>query len=401
MAWRIHEHVIRGELDNRTPGRVTGALWLAGRETPVQLDLEGNPLRDIAGCRLAFVNRLAATKAPGDLRDIQSGSVGDMTASRRVRVPEVPDAEAMRLHRRQEPVPTHLANGLYLEWFSDGDGRVVLESVDFSLRLSEPRWRMTREQAAQQARQNGEALNRFIARLSAAVSPFTEDVEDETPMDEFQWEKFLKESDARTERYGQLLEKYDGHPQQEQLVAREMGWDWLDDQLDAVERGVEPPPEDLPAEDELPPLEPDPASEGVDWVRDERGHIQHPLVLRMQTLASAFHHRCEPLAAPGIDGDHDVETLTGEVFTTAAKLAGALNNLGYRGEDADPGFIVASLKRALKPLTLALNAAARLAPKPLLPAPELEQLRADLLAIRQEILTLMQRYRGRLRRRDS
>ena len=32
MAWRIEEQVLRGEIDNRTPGRVIGKIWLFGRE---------------------------------------------------------------------------------------------------------------------------------------------------------------------------------------------------------------------------------------------------------------------------------------------------------------------------------------------------------------------------------
>ena len=42
MAWRIDENLLRGEIDNRTRGRVTGRLWFAGRPHPVELDLEGN-----------------------------------------------------------------------------------------------------------------------------------------------------------------------------------------------------------------------------------------------------------------------------------------------------------------------------------------------------------------------
>jgi len=42
MAWRIDEQVIRGEIDNRTKGRVTGRIWLIGREEPLEIDLIGN-----------------------------------------------------------------------------------------------------------------------------------------------------------------------------------------------------------------------------------------------------------------------------------------------------------------------------------------------------------------------
>ena len=36
MAWRIDEQVIRGEIDNRTPGKVRGQLWLVGRDEPIR-----------------------------------------------------------------------------------------------------------------------------------------------------------------------------------------------------------------------------------------------------------------------------------------------------------------------------------------------------------------------------
>jgi hypothetical protein len=34
MVWRLHEHVLRGKIDNRMRGRVTGEIWLAGIEQP-------------------------------------------------------------------------------------------------------------------------------------------------------------------------------------------------------------------------------------------------------------------------------------------------------------------------------------------------------------------------------
>jgi hypothetical protein len=49
MAWRIDEQVVRGEIDNRERGRVTGKIWFAGRAEPVELQLTGNCWRDLAG----------------------------------------------------------------------------------------------------------------------------------------------------------------------------------------------------------------------------------------------------------------------------------------------------------------------------------------------------------------
>ena len=191
------------------------------------------------------------------------------------------------------------------------------------------------------------------------------------------------------------MEKYEGHPDRERLVAREMGWTWLDDALDAQERGGVFPSGDGadPFADE-PPLEPDPATEGVDWVRDPQGHPHHPLTLRASDVAVAMYHKCQALGLLGENGDADLRAMIFESEMTGAKLAGALNSLCYRGENADPGFIVAYLKRALSHLHEALAAASKVEPKNLLPAEDLAACRADLHAIRAEILALTKRFRG-------
>ena len=56
MTWRIGDRVLRGEVDNRVRGKITGTLWLAGRRDPVRLELEGDGLPDIAGRLLKFCN---------------------------------------------------------------------------------------------------------------------------------------------------------------------------------------------------------------------------------------------------------------------------------------------------------------------------------------------------------
>lgn len=56
---------------------------------------------------------------------------------------------------------------------------------------------------------------------------------DERPWTEEQWEKFMKESDARAARFGELLETLRDHPRRDVVVAREMGWDDFADELEA------------------------------------------------------------------------------------------------------------------------------------------------------------------------
>src|SRR5947208_14329870 len=50
--------------------------------------------------------------------------------------------------------------------------------------------------------------------------------------DEVRYEQFLRESDAPREKYGRLLGKYADHPDSERIIAREMGWSWLEQALD-------------------------------------------------------------------------------------------------------------------------------------------------------------------------
>ena len=49
MAWRLHEHVLRGRIDNRARGCVTGEIWLAGIDQQLVLELKGDCEPDVAG----------------------------------------------------------------------------------------------------------------------------------------------------------------------------------------------------------------------------------------------------------------------------------------------------------------------------------------------------------------
>ncbi|MDZ7721029.1 MAG: hypothetical protein U5K72_19570 [Balneolaceae bacterium] len=63
------------------------------------------------------------------------------------------------------------------------------------------------------------------------LSSFQDDEEPEI-WDEYQWEEFMKEADKRTEKYSRLLEKYRNHPDRDNIIAREMGWDHLLDETE-------------------------------------------------------------------------------------------------------------------------------------------------------------------------
>lgn len=89
MAWRIDEPVVRGEIDNRERGRLTGRIWFLGRAEPVELNLQGNAWRDVAGRLLRFENPSPQPMDLSELRVEQTGVTGDVTASRKVKVPEI------------------------------------------------------------------------------------------------------------------------------------------------------------------------------------------------------------------------------------------------------------------------------------------------------------------------
>ena len=168
MAWRIADNVVRGELDNRTPGLVEGKIWLAGREAPLALRLSGNGHKDLAGCKLTFSNPAPKTDPTVSLNGEQTGVVGDMTAARKVRVIDNLDYEAIT---HDEPFTEHMANALYLEWFSEANGRVVIESTDYEIGIGEAAWRPSSEDEARQHQANAEAMQSFMERISESFDP--------------------------------------------------------------------------------------------------------------------------------------------------------------------------------------------------------------------------------------
>jgi hypothetical protein len=96
MAFRIHDSVVRGEIDNRTKGIVRGKIWLEGRNAPIAIELKGNAHPDLAGCLLTFDNPGKRFPHPqlDTLASLQRGAAGDMTASRKARVFHIPVEEA-------------------------------------------------------------------------------------------------------------------------------------------------------------------------------------------------------------------------------------------------------------------------------------------------------------------
>ena len=101
---------------------------------------------------------------------------------------------------------------------------MAIESADYRLQISEATRRYTKEEIAERDRRIAEEETPFAIAI-------TQDGE-AREWDEVRYEQFLRESDVLTEKYGLLLEKYADHPDSERIIAREMGWSWLEEALD-------------------------------------------------------------------------------------------------------------------------------------------------------------------------
>lgn len=160
MTIHLSSAVVRGHLSNEIPGLITGQLQLAGAAAPVQVELDGDFLRDIAGCRIDFANPLPEV-APGqqELASLQTGTAGEMTASRRIA--RVPGASRQRAGMANGA----LKNLLFIEWFNDRRQRVVVQSWHWNLTVSAPRWRQTPEQEHARIKRSRSLRKKFLLDL--------------------------------------------------------------------------------------------------------------------------------------------------------------------------------------------------------------------------------------------
>jgi hypothetical protein len=399
MAFRIHDTVVRGEIDNRVKGIVRGKIWVEGRTKPVVLELKGNAWPDLAGCLLTFANPQKRIPHPGldTLHPVQQGTIGDLTASRKVRVFDIPMPEAYLMCKRGERPPEHMANCLYLEWFSEANGRVVIESADYELTISAPEWRLTPEENEQRARDAAAGMDDFMQKLTGAIEAQQRGQKDpEAEWDEHDYEKFLKESDARTDKYMELQEKYGDSPEAEEKIAKEMGWDreLTEEEAKEEKQRIEEMNRACEEAANEPPPEPEPHREGIDWIRTEDGDLCHPLQHRCHKSAMKFWHQADELGLEKLE-DKDLGQFIFEFQTTGVKLAGALNGIAEGRDDRDDAFTVAYLKRALDHLHKSKAGLEGVSPKKLLPEGIIAEARKELLEIREGILKLMDEFRGR------
>ena len=398
MAWRIEQAVAHGEIDNTVEGRTTGRIWLAGRDEPLILSLDGDCWRDLAGTRLEFENPEPKSEDDADALDVdQAGIVGDMTASRKNKVPLVDEEEFHALYQNHQEIPYEWRNTLYLEWFSEINGRVVIESTSFRLTISPHEWEMDEDEEDAQKLANLNSMRDFMAQVIRRRDPEGAEPDVSTELDEFAWEERLKESDRLTDAYQEVLEKYMEDSDSEQKEAFVMGWDGLLDALaerdEAGENGYSGEDKDFDSLSELSNDFDDEDEEDDDDLgifgdsakEGFREEDDHPLQAKAQELAMRAMDVIERDAGPGTPSYQLVTNL----LQVSGKLAGVLH--GKRSDyEPEAGFVLAVLKRCLNWLNEAVGACQQLVDAERDPDQKaaLEHIRSSAFEIRDDIVEL-------------
>ncbi len=184
MAWRLERYLQRGELDNTQLGWTIGWLQLDGLDDPLQLKLAGNCHPDLAGWKFRIHRiepELSDDEAPADYSGIsrdQSGHVGDITADQMIKHHDLPDDELVHRLMAGEKPPFTWRKCLYLEWFSNANGRVMIQSTRLEVeRIGERAFQLTEDEWKEQARRNSEEFNHFMAQLGDAIRTVEPDEE--------------------------------------------------------------------------------------------------------------------------------------------------------------------------------------------------------------------------------
>ena len=211
--------------------------------------------------------------------------------------------------------------------------------------------------------------------------------------DEYEWERFLQQQDHKTEKYMELLEKYLDHPQRDQIIAREMGWsqlmpgdDWNDD-VDAMLADEASASEDEEEEEESE------TPTGTEIATALESFEDHSLYRAAFALTVWIDQLFDENAS--LQSEPAAVKLATHSALASAKLAAALSD-----DDVDEiGMTIAYLKRALKAITMSMEAGHQLLSERLISPRQNAVLMQRLFQVRDGIITLMGEYRGEWLRR--
>jgi hypothetical protein len=215
--------------------------------------------------------------------------------------------------------------------------------------------------------------------------------EPEKVWDEYDWERFLQQQDLKAERYMELLEQYSDDPDRDRIIAQEMGWQHLTEEEEGEPewaRGLTEDAFEDSAEEEA-----EEEMEAEESASQGESFELHPLYQASFGLTIWLDQWFEELGEAQ-NSPASVKLATNSAIASA-KLAAALSD-----EEGDEiGMTIAYLKRALKAMTLAIEASVQLAQENEISSQRRSQLHARLFQVRDGIIELMGEYRREWRRR--
>jgi hypothetical protein len=213
------------------------------------------------------------------------------------------------------------------------------------------------------------------------------DHEPERAWDEYDWERFLQQQDQKTEMYMELLEKYLDDPQRDEIIAREMGWSHL---LEGKDWNAEV---DALSSEDLRSNQDEELIDGENEFQPAENFEDHPLYRAAFALTIWIDQLFDRDAS--LQNEPAAVKLATHVALASAKLAAALND-----EDVDEiGMTIAYLKRAVKAITVSIEAALQLLSRKRIMAAQHSVLQKRLFQVRDGIITLMGEYRREWQRR--
>lgn len=334
-----------GFLDNRIRGRVVGEICFVGSEQPLRIDLQGDCLRDLAGCLVEFSCDPASTPGPLDLPNgLQNGTVGEITASRRLMLPGPFSSET---------------NCLFLEWFRPDGERVAVIKPRARCQVSAPEWQMTEVEELEQKKRRWILLQErprpgdpawFEMAGVLGIAP--------PDLNETEWEDLLQEAEEEVDRLVDLFDLSDADPEWAGPLSRSLGW--------APADGSAQRTQSEPAGTE--PLPPQP---GLIDLAAEASEFLH-------TLGSHFPDDTQP--------DIPCQKLVSRVAQFTAILETARESTDYL-EDGDQTLLIALIKRALAGIHSALEQTVELDPNIWLSPDDARRIRERLFSLRESALS--------------
>ncbi|MBR5523028.1 MAG: hypothetical protein IKV82_06155 [Akkermansia sp.] len=284
MLATISPLIARGVIDNTRPSITTLHLWCVDGGEPVEYELVGNCRRDIAGCRVEFTNHAAAdavNSEPDILRDMRrpglTMTMGDITLSRRC---------------RDQDNRKSLNNQLYIEFFSGGSARFLIESSHFSFTTSLPQWDATWEDDNAQHFFNLEAFrHHIITNVSQFRGPAITGLGEDFPA--CAWDTCLNEAEAYIAICPTVFEKYACTPHGNLSAA------YVLDRLEYLQQIAAEEEADLPPDMESTQF----GHEVFDFIPAEHRDMvqramQHPLFTETSRLTALIQEKLIPTLKP-------------------------------------------------------------------------------------------------------